>query len=72
MIVACFQPLSAREQEVVALVADGLSNIEIAEHLYISKRTVESHVGSVKRKLGGASRGRIMSWAIRERLAAAS
>jgi DNA-binding CsgD family transcriptional regulator len=61
-------PLSAREYEVVGLVADGLTNIQIAKHLYISKRTVESHVGSVKRKLGFDSRNRMMAWALRQRI----
>jgi DNA-binding NarL/FixJ family response regulator len=50
--------LSDREREVVELVADGLTNAEIADHLYICKRTVESHVENAKRKLGLVTRNR--------------
>ena len=57
--------LSRREQEVAPLVAEGLSNREIAERLFISERTVESHVGSMLRKLGLRSRVQIAAWASR-------
>lgn len=56
-------PLSAREQEVAALVARGLSNREIAEALYISERTAESHIQSILNKLGFHSRTQIATWA---------
>jgi DNA-binding NarL/FixJ family response regulator len=56
---------------VVALVADGLSNADIAETLYISKRTVESHVVHIKHKLGVESRQQMMAGAWRWRVAAA-
>jgi DNA-binding NarL/FixJ family response regulator len=60
--------LSRRELEVTDLVADGLSNAEIAERLYISKRTVESHLEHVKYKLRVRSRPQIIAWALRARL----
>ena len=48
--------LSEREQEVLMLVADGLSNQEIAGRLYISVTTVKTHVGNIFNKLGVTSR----------------
>ena len=44
--------LSVRERELVLLVAEGLSNKEIAGQLDMSERTVETHVQSIFRKLG--------------------
>jgi LuxR family transcriptional regulator, maltose regulon positive regulatory protein len=46
------EPLTPREQEILKLVAAGLTNREIAEHLTISPETVKKHVGSVTGKLG--------------------
>jgi DNA-binding CsgD family transcriptional regulator len=48
--------LSRREREIGLLAADGLSNVEIAERLYLSRRTVENHLQRVYVKLGVASR----------------
>jgi DNA-binding CsgD family transcriptional regulator len=48
--------LTARQAEVLALLADGRSNAEIAEELYVSPRTVEHHVTAVLTKLGAATR----------------
>ncbi len=48
--------LTAREHQVLALIAEGLSNGQIAERLYISRKTVSVHVSAVLRKLGAASR----------------
>ena len=48
--------LSAREQDVLRLLAEGLTDREIATALAISPRTVESHVSSVLRKLGVRNR----------------
>lgn len=50
------EPLTAREREVAVLAARGLSNREIAGRLFLSVRTVESHVYLARRKLGAASR----------------
>ncbi|HEY6697956.1 MAG TPA: LuxR C-terminal-related transcriptional regulator, partial [Acidimicrobiales bacterium] len=57
-------PLSSRELEVAELVAQGLTNREIAQRLIISARTVESHVEHIKAKLGFARRARIVAWAL--------
>ncbi len=58
--------LTRREREVAALVAEGLSNREIAERLLVSQRTAESHIEHILHKLGFASRARIAAWAIRQ------
>ena len=48
--------LTPREREVAQLVADGLTNAELAKRLYISPRTAAVHVSNILRKLGVASR----------------
>jgi DNA-binding NarL/FixJ family response regulator len=48
--------LSSREREVVLLAARGKTNQEIATELFLSRRTVESHVSNALRKLGLLSR----------------
>jgi DNA-binding NarL/FixJ family response regulator len=57
-------PLSAREREVVSLVARGLTNREIAETLVISQRTAENHLQHVLNRLGLRSRAQVVAWAI--------
>jgi DNA-binding CsgD family transcriptional regulator len=64
--------LTAREREVAALIAQGLSNRAIAETLFLSERTVESHTGHIRDKLGCASRAQVAAWAVAQGLAPAS
>jgi DNA-binding CsgD family transcriptional regulator len=54
--------LSAREVEVAASVADGLTNREIAARLVISERTAGNHVAHILTKLGFTSRSQIAAW----------
>ena len=51
-----WESISQSERHVLDLLADGLSNVEIASRLYLSRRTVESHVSSAYRKLGLSTR----------------
>jgi DNA-binding CsgD family transcriptional regulator len=63
-------PLTRRESEVLALIAEGLSNGEIAERLVVSKRTVEHHVGSILGKLAIETRPQLIALAATGELAA--
>ena len=56
-------PLSKRELEVAALVAQGLTSRAIADRLVLAERTVESHVEHILRKLDVRSRAQIAAWA---------
>ena len=56
--------LSAREMEIIELVADGLTNQEIAEKLTISKRTVDNHVSNMFTKTGSKNRVALLNWAM--------
>ncbi|MFI6147501.1 ATP-binding protein [Streptomyces sp. NPDC051109] len=57
--------LSTREQEVLTLLAEGLRNAEIADELFLSRRTVEHHVAAVLRKLGTSNRSEAARYARR-------
>ncbi|HSS61691.1 MAG TPA: LuxR C-terminal-related transcriptional regulator [Candidatus Limnocylindrales bacterium] len=54
--------LSRREREVAALVAEGLSNRQISDRLFIAERTAEYHVEQIRNKLGFRSRVQIAGW----------
>jgi len=51
-----FECLTQREREIAGLIAGGLSNKNIGERLYISERTVKSHLGTIFQKTGAKSR----------------
>lgn len=61
-----YSSLSEREREVLRLIADGLSNTEIAEKLIIGERTVKSHVTNILAKLHVADRTQAAIYAWRE------
>jgi DNA-binding CsgD family transcriptional regulator len=54
--------VTAREAEVLALVAAGLTNAEAAERLFLSRRTVETHVARLLAKTGAADRSELRRW----------
>jgi DNA-binding NarL/FixJ family response regulator len=62
------EPLSSREEEVLALLVRGLGNREIAESLFISEKTVKTHVANILQKLGVKSRTQAALLALRENL----
>jgi predicted ATPase/DNA-binding NarL/FixJ family response regulator len=61
--------LTPRELEVLQLIAEGLSNQQIADRLYLSRRTASSHASSILGKLGLASRTQAVAFALRNGLA---
>jgi DNA-binding CsgD family transcriptional regulator len=58
--------VTAREAEVLALLAEGLANREIAERVFLSSRTVERHLANVGVKLGTRTRSELVAAAARE------
>lgn len=60
--------LSAREREVMRLIARGYAYKEVAAELFISVKTVESHVSAVLRKLQLSSRHELTAWALERKL----
>jgi len=61
--------LTPRERDVLRLIARGYTYKEIAKELYISTKTVETHVSSVLRKLQLSTRHQLARWATERRLA---
>jgi DNA-binding NarL/FixJ family response regulator len=58
--------------EVAALVAEGATNAQVAAHLFISERTVESHVANIFNKLGVDTRLQVARWFASRQVIAAS
>jgi two-component system response regulator NreC len=61
-----YELLTAREKEVLALVARGLTNQQMAEELVISARTVETHRAHIMDKLGFKKRSELVKYALRK------
>jgi len=59
-------PLTPREREVAGLVAQALSNREVARTLVLSERTVESHVRSILAKTGLTTRTELTRWYLQQ------
>jgi DNA-binding NarL/FixJ family response regulator len=62
------ETLTQREADVLRLVAEGLTNAEIAAHLFISQRTVETHRFHLMRKLGLRNQAELIRYALRKGL----
>ena len=62
------RPLTARERQIVQLLAEGRSNKEVAAALGISVKTAEAHRANIMRKLGAHSIGEVVRYAIRNRM----
>ncbi len=62
-------PLTDRETEVLALIADGLSNAEIATRLVVSEATVKTHINRIFAKIAARDRAQAVRWAFQHGLA---
>ena len=62
-------PLTDRETEVLALIADGLSNVEIATRLVVSEATVKTHINRIFAKIAARDRAQAVRWAYQHGLA---
>ncbi|MDX2272435.1 MAG: LuxR C-terminal-related transcriptional regulator [Cyanobacteriota bacterium] len=56
--------LSERELQVIELIASGMTNQDIAEHLDISKRTVDNHISNILGKTRTSNRVALVRWAL--------
>ena len=63
------QPLTHRQRQVAALIADGLTDRQIATALSISRRTATTHVSHILKRLGCANRAQVAAWAAQRGLA---
>ena len=59
------EPLTLREREVLAMLANGLSNRRIADRLTISENTVKAHVAAILAKLGATTRTEAVTLGVR-------
>jgi len=60
------QPLSEREREILQLLADGMSNADVAQRLFIRQETVKSHVRHILAKLEADTRTHAVAIALRD------
>ncbi|MFE3599653.1 ATP-binding protein [Streptomyces sp. NPDC059142] len=61
-------PLSRREQDVAALIVEGLTNRQIAARMHVSVRTVETHIRHIRTTLGLRSRAHVAAWSAQQQL----
>jgi DNA-binding NarL/FixJ family response regulator len=61
--------LTSREVEVLGLVAEGLTNVQVAQRLFPSPRTIDTHLSSIYHKLGVSSRSAAVRFALEQGLA---
>jgi DNA-binding NarL/FixJ family response regulator len=59
--------LSEREQEIITLIAEGMTNAVISEKLFLSKHTVNTHRKNIMAKLGVKNTAGIVMYAVKER-----
>jgi NarL family two-component system response regulator LiaR len=64
------EPLSARKEEVLLLIAKGQSNREFAQQLFVSEKTVKTHVANILQKLNVKSRTQAALYAMKTNLVA--
>ena len=58
------ESLTEREQEVLTLLAEGMTNKDIAQTLFLSVRTIEAHLRNIYGKLGASNRTEAVLWAV--------
>jgi DNA-binding NarL/FixJ family response regulator len=64
----CAEPLTEREHQILKLLVEGHSNVEIAEKVYLSENTVKKHVRNILEKFHSKNRVEAAVYAVRERL----